>query len=110
MKKLTKFFFVIFFFYSSANSENLNLTIKISETGAADQSIYFSGPGSADEWWHIIGGCINSSADLWVYPSDQGGADKWVYLSGPGSADKWVCINNLEELDSKILKILGLRK
>ena len=109
MKNFNGFLFLIFFFLSSANSENLNISAKISTAGESDQTVYFSGPGEADEWWYIIGGC-NTSADVWVFPSEPGEADKWIYLSGPGGADKWICITNLEELDYEMLKILGLRR
>ena len=89
--------FLGLFYFGSANSVTVDLSVKI------------SGSAGADEWWYVVGECNHLSPDVWIYPSGSAGADKWVYISGSAGADKWVCISNPNQLDQEMLETLGLR-
>ena len=82
MKKILVIAFLGLFYFGSANSVTVDLSVKIS--------------GS-------------TGADAWVYFSGSSGADEWVYISGSAGADKWVCISNPDQLDQEMLETLGLR-
>ena len=109
MKKILRIALLGLFYFGSANSVTVDLSVKISGRSGADAWVYFSGSSGADEWWYVVGKCNHLWPDVWIYPSGSAGADKWVYISGSAGADKWVCISNPDQLGQEMLETLGLR-
>ena len=50
MKKILVIVFLGLFYFGSANSVTVDLSVKISGSAGADEWVYFSGSAGADKW------------------------------------------------------------